>query len=280
MKRSGNKQKKGFHLTKWFLDFVGEDGSVLICYVASLTWKGITVPYTNIMCQLPDHPTTQKTRYTRANMPVQDDRRLTWEDPRYRISGIWEGDANPIEARLFESSQGYLDWHCLQPRSRVTLEMEGKQYIGQGYAEVLHVTVPTWEIPMQELRWGHFLSPDHWGVWIEIKEATRARQWVWWDGKPEAQCQISDSKLHIPGANGPLHLDRGRVLEVDKKIQRVVGKLVRFLPGFGKVIPEHFLKADACKWHSQARIDLGAKGTSAGWAIHEFVNFNPPSDGA
>jgi hypothetical protein len=70
------------------------------------------------------------------------------------------------------------------------------------------------------------------------------------------------------------------VLEADKKIQQVVGKLVRYLPGFRKVIPESFLMADACKWHSQARVDMGPKGTFTGQAIHEFVNFNPVSDGS
>jgi hypothetical protein len=280
MKHRPETNKKGFHLTKWFMDFVGEDGSVLICYAARLTWKGITAPYTNVLWQRPGHPTTQKTRYTRVRMPVQDGRQLIWGDPRCRVTGIWEAGADPVEARLFESEKGSLDWHCLQPRSRVTLELDGGQYIGEGYAEVLHMTIPTWEMPMRELRWGHFLSPGHWGVWIEIKEETGTRQWVWWDGKPETGCQISDTDLFIPRVNASLHLSRGRVLEADKKIQQVVGKLVRYLPGFRKVIPESFLMADACKWHSQARVDMGPKGTFTGQAIHEFVNFNPVSDGS
>ena len=269
MKYSPQTNKKGFHLTKWFLDFVGEDGSVLICYAARLTWKGITAPYTNILWQRPGHPTTQKTRYTRVRMPVQDGRQLIWGD-----------SAEPIDARLYESEKGFLDWHCLQPRSRVTLELDGGQYIGEGYAEVLHMTIPTWEMPMRELRWGHFLSPGHWGVWIEIKEEAGAHQWVWWDGKLETGCRISDTDLYIPGVNASLHLSCGRVLEADKKIQQVVGKLVRYLPGFRKVIPESFLMADACKWHSQANMDLGSDGKITGQAIHEFVNFNPSGDGA
>ncbi len=279
MKQSRDTPKKGFHLTKWFLDFVGEDGSVLIGYAARLTWKGITVPYTNILWQRPGRPATQKTRYTRARMPVQDGRQLLWGDPRFRVSGIWEAAADPVAARLFESGQGFLDWHCLQPRSRVTLELDGSQYTGEGYAEVLHMTIPTWEIPMQELRWGHLLSPGHWGVWIEIREAAGARQWVWWDGKLQAGCRISDTELNLPGV-GSLRLDCGSVLEADKKIQQVVGKLVRYLPGFRKVIPRSFLMADACKWHSRARMDLGPKGELAGRAIHECVNFKPFTDGA
>ncbi|MFZ9003525.1 MAG: hypothetical protein ACO20F_13185 [Robiginitalea sp.] len=280
MKHTRDTRKKGFHLTKWFLDFTGEDGSVLICYAARLTWKGITVPYTHVLWQRPGEPTTQKTRYTRARMPVQDGRQLIWGDPGCQVAGIWETSVDPLEARLFESGQGHLDWHCLHPRSRVTLEFEGGQYIGEGYAEVLHMTIPAWEMPMRELRWGHFLSPGHWGVWIEIKEEAGPRQWVWWDGKPEAGCRISDSEIYIPGANGSLHLNRGRVLEADKKILQIVGKLVRYLPGFRKVIPESFLMADAHKWYSQARMDMGPKETFTGRAIHEFVNFNPAADGA
>ena len=133
---------------------------------------------------------------------------------------------------------------------------------------------------MQGLRWGHFTSSGHWGVWIEINEEAGDRQWVWWDGKLQAGCRISDRELSLPGINGTLELDCAQVLEADKKIQRVVGKLVRYLPGLRKIIPESFLLADACKWYSGATITLGKEKKIPGRAIHEFVNFNPLRNGA
>lgn len=274
-----NTHKNSFHLTKWFLDFIGADGSILICYAARLSWRGFTVPYTNILWQSAGRCVKQKTRYTGVRMPVRQSQRITWGDPRFKVSGVWDSKAGPIEARLYESEKGFLDWHCWQPQSVVTLDIEGQKYVGQGYAEVLEMTYPTWETPMQGLRWGHFTASGHWGVWIKINETGEDRQWVWWDGKLQAGCLISDTELFLPKVNYTLRLDCGLVLEQEKKIQQVVAKLARYLPGFRKIIPESFLLADACKWSSGATLTLDRGGEIPGRAIHEFVNFNPLGDG-
>lgn len=273
MKNSSDIRNKGFHITKWFLDFIGPDGTVMIAYAARLTWHGISVPYASMLWYLPGEPVKEKNRYTRAHMPKMDRDSILWDNPDFKAKGIWETAGGPIEARLYESEGRHLDWHCFQPRSRVHLSLNDRKYRGEGYAEVLTMNFPTWEIPLRELRWGHVSAQGNWCVWIEMKGGND-RQWVWWNGTPVSDCEITDEKLHLPGKGLTIFLEKMAELGKGKKIQKVVSKLAKYLPGFKKLIPEPFLYSDEHKWCSKATITGVGESPLQGWAVHEFVNFN------
>lgn len=279
MHKSSQASKKGFRISKWFLDFLGPDGKVMIAYVAHMSWHGITVPYTSILWHDPATGISQKSRFTSACRPKVEDNLIKWVDPRFSHNAAWNAKANPIGARLYETEKGFLDWQCLQPLSKVTVVAEGKVHEGEGYAEVLHMTLPTWEMPMNELRWGHVFTQEDWVVWIEIRE-DQTRQWVWWNGKQQKDCQISDTSIYLPEPAINITLDQQVVLEEEKKIRDVVRKLSRYLPGFSKVIPESFLLADQIKWVSRAEVQKSDGTVMHGRGIHEFVNFSPSGNGA
>jgi len=63
-------------------------------------------------------------------------------------------------------------------------------------------------------------------------------------------------------------------LESEKKIFSVVKGLLKYIPGFNKVIPLDFLMAQETKWLSKGEIISDSKTIEKGMAIHEFVNFN------
>ena len=69
-----------------------------------------------------------------------------------------EASAPPIHRRLFESADGIVDWTCEMPRARTRIG----EVCGDGYAEVLHMTVPPWKLPIDELRWGRFHGQGAW----------------------------------------------------------------------------------------------------------------------
>jgi len=64
-------------------------------------------------------------------------------------------------------------------------------------------------------------------------------------------------------------------MESEKKILKVVGDLLTYLPGFNKTMTANFLAADEFKWLSQGVLKKSGKIINCGWVIHEFVNFNP-----
>jgi len=266
-------ESSGLHLNKWFLDFVGDNGETMIFYAAKLSWRGIAVNYGSWIHYHPENGLKERSHFRNIKFPEKKDEVITWEDYEFKVSGRWEADARPIEARLFESDRGYLDWKCFQPASRVQLKIQDRILEGDGYVEQLILTAPPWHIPMNDLRWGRFRSPDDTIVWIELRKENK-QQWVWFNGERITNCSIEDDHISSAEKNFLLKLDRGVVLESENKLYRVLHKLVHYLPGFNKLIPAKFLMAYNQKWLSKAEFQLKEGSITQGIAIHEWVNFN------
>jgi len=106
----------------------------------------------------------------------------------------------------------------------------------------------------------------------ELQENEK-RQWVWLNGEKIENCIIEDDYISLPEKDLVLKLDRGVVLESEKKIFSVVENLIRLIPGFNKIIPLSFLMADEIKWLSKGEFQAQGKTIAGGMAIHELVNF-------
>lgn len=267
-----NLKHENFRLNKWYLDFVGENGEAMIFYAAKLTWHGMSVKYTSWLSHNLDTGVVLKSRFRKVQMPVLDGELITWKDLGFGVSGAWRASSPMIQARLFDSEEGYLEWECYQPASKVNLIINGKTLSGVGYAEQLTLTAPPWKIPMDELRWGRFVSDSNNLVWIELRKSDK-KQWLWLNGEKIDSCLIEDDSIVIPGSNLMLILDRKVILESEKKIQSVVGNIIRYLPNFHKSIPLGFLMADETKWLSKGELQSEGKVLSIGMTIHELVNF-------
>ena len=276
MKEEDDKHKSAgnFYLNKWFLDFIADDGETMIFYSAQLKWYGLSVSYTSWIHYDLSSGTHVKSRFHNVETPFLDGNVITWEDKKFGVSGTWESLSECLQARIFDSPEGSLEWECFQPASRVTLKFKDRIITGKGYVEQLILTTLPWKIPMDQLRWGRFGSAENTIVWIELK-GEETKQWLWLNGGKVENCSILDNQISMPGKELTLNLDRGVVLESEKKIFQVVRKLIRYLPGFGKTVPMNFLMADEYKWLSKAQLHSNSVKMENGMAIHELVNFNP-----
>jgi hypothetical protein len=274
MKKKQNTEPGSIHLNKWFLDFVGNDGKAMIFYAAELSWLGWKVPYTSWLRYDPISGVDIKSRFRKIQIPVKNDNLITWSDPKFGVEGTWESSASPIETKVFDSEAGSLNWNCFQPSSKVSLRISDQILEGTGYAEQLILTAFPWKIPMDELRWGRFVSPNDYMVWIELRQEAK-QQWLWLNGQRIESCEIEDDHISIPDKSILLELDKGVVLESEKKIFNVVEKLIKYIPGFNKIIPLQFLMADESKWFSNGILRKEGKEPIKGHAIHELVNFKP-----
>ncbi len=266
-------KKNNFLLDKWFLDFVGNNGEAMIIYIAKLTWHGTTVHYTCHVHYNLQEGIKIRSRFRNTQPPIVKDGLITWSDEKFGIDGRWRFNGNPLKSRLIDSEEGQLNWYCLQPASNVLLRIKNKVLEGRGYAEQLILTIPPWNIPMHELRWGHFGSNEYQLVWIEIRENSK-KQWLWLNGEEMNNCIIEDDHIEIPEKNYLIKLNQEVVMESGKKIYSVVEKLVEYVPGFKKIMPLQFLMANNSKWLSNGQFQKNGKTITNGIAIHECVNFN------
>lgn len=267
------KEKHGeFCIIKWFLDFTGDQGEVMIFYAAKFHWYGFTAVYTSWISHDMISGVKVRTRFSHVHFPEVNEKEIVWEDAKFGISGKWVSMAETICSRLYDSEEGFLDWNCLQPASRVKIWQNNKMLEGYGYAENLKMTVPAWKIPMHDLRWGRFISSAYHLVWIELREKEK-KQWLWINGKRMNGCTIENEYVSVPELQLILELDRRTLLESEKKILKVTEKLVRFLPGFTKVVPLDFLMANEYKWLSNGVLRIQGNIVSEGKALHEHVIF-------
>ncbi len=264
--------RSNFHLNKWFLDIIGNHGESMIFYAAKLSWKGITVHYASWINYRPKSGVTVRSHFRNVQIPEKKDKLITWYDDKFMVSGSWECVAKPLQARIFQSDDGHLDWNCFQPASKVQLKIKDKIIEGNGYVEQLILTTPPWHIPMNDLRWGRFHSLSDTMVWIELRNEN-IQQWLWLNGEKIINCNIEDDHISSQEKNFLLKLDRAVVLESEKKIYQVVHKLLRYLPGFNKLMPTKFLMADNNKWLSKGEFQSNGNPVTQGMAIHEWVNF-------
>ena len=78
---------------------------------------------------------------------------------------------------------------------------------GLGYAERLVLTIPPWKLPIETLRWGRFLSPSDWIVWIDW-QGEHPQTIVYRNGARVAVDELGDEQIRFCRVNaagdGPL----------------------------------------------------------------------------
>ena len=246
-----NKNNSKFKLSKWYLDCISEKGDVIIVYSAELRWNKIVIPYNSVLVYNSDGNTIlKKSRFNRKATPQQNEEQINLVDPVFGFEGNWGLDHSPLNIKIYESTDGFLSWHCFQPRSKVRLKIKNiGSFTGFGYAEKLDMTIEPWKIPMNQIRWGRYNSATDNMVWIEL-DADPDKQWVWYNGELSRMAEICDDSVLIPDIDLKITFTETRIIEAEKKISNVVGSLLSYIPGINKSIPLSFLNARETKWLS------------------------------
>lgn len=257
-----------FTLTKWYLDCVSSVGDTAILYSATVGWRGITIHYCSLLTANAGQVRT-RTSMSRGSVGGDAD----WINVRLRrleVEGEWRGRGRPYSAKVYEGNEGIVEWNCLQPQSRVRLRIGDATLEGLGYAECLTMTVLPWRLPMQELRWGRFVSEDHALAWIDWRGPYEEKFAVL-DGE---RCQLTDAGEETIEASGAsvrmsdsLPLRTGKV---GVTVLPAAPRLRRLLPRALAGIEEH-------KWRSCGVLHMDGS-ISRGWAIHEVVHWDLEND--
>lgn len=264
---------RSFHLKKWYLDCVSDDGRALICYSARLTWLGAQITYASRIYLRAPQDTHIESRFHDVAEPAEEGDVMRWEDAGLQVAGQWTRCVPPLQAVLHETKKGRVVWNCVQPVSQCSIRVgDEPPMTGHGYVECLDMTVPPWEMGFNELRWGRFAHPDAPLVWIDLKGPT-SQQRVF-DGQTDVKTAlVGEDCIHLPEFRKTLWLENPVVIEEKNKIMEVVRSLVAWLPGIEHRTPLRFLQARETKWRSWGKLEIAGQRAAAGWVIHELVTF-------
>ncbi len=254
-----------FSLTKWYMDCVTESGDIAIVYCADLRWHRIRAVVSSILTAQ-DESINSRTSMTGGQMPTVDTDIVSVDLPRLGISGKWKSAATPVQRSVFEDPSGSVYWNCLQPKSEVTLSIQGRELRGLGYAECLTLTLPPWQLPMQSLRWGRYVSPDDSLAWVDW-QGPYSTSFAFHNGQEYRPDSVSDSRVVLP--NGALNMTDSFPL----RSGRLGDTLLPGAPQLRKLFPHSLFNIAEYKWRSRGNF-CASNHSSSGWVIHEVVHWN------
>jgi hypothetical protein len=251
-----------FRLSKWYLDCVTDSGDVSIAYTGAVDWGRVHFHYASLLESMASRLRVRHSIRERSE-PQIEDHGLSWRANAFHIDAHWQADALAFGETIFANDRGSVDWHCLLPCARARFGVR----CGLGYAEHLTLTLPPWQLPIRNLRWGRFLSASHWAVWLDW-QGEFSRRLVYLNGEPVQTSILEDGKIQF--ADGArLALDRSLVIR-DGPLGTTA---LRAIPGLKKAFPARLLQVKECKWRSRARLELPGGSAVEGWAIHESVSW-------
>jgi hypothetical protein len=252
-----------FALVKWYMDCVTERGDLALVYCAELRWRGIRASYSSVLT-VREASTESRSSMGSYRLSATSGQ-ISVEIPRLRVSGIWKADAAPAERIVYENAGGRAHWNCLQPRSLVDLRIGEREFSGLGYAECLTLTVPPWQLPMRELRWGRFVSPEDALAWVDWK-GEYATSFAIHNGQACETLTVSDSEVVTRG--GSLRMAESFSIRAG----RVGSTVLPGAPALGKLLPRSLFNIEEQKWRSRGAFTEGDR-SSHGWVIHEVVHW-------
>ena len=249
------------------MDCVADNGDAAILYVADLRWNALSFHYGSLLTVLDGRIGSASS--VRGNAaPILNDGMIAVQHQSLGVGGTWQALRDPMRRTVFQSADGSVDWHCLQPMSQVDLRLPRNTKIqGLGYAECLTLTLLPWQLPLSSLLWGRYLSPQDAIVWIDWRGSAPYRS-VIHNGEEQSSDSITESEVVFANTGARLELDRGLVLREGR-----LGDTV--FPGISKLaalLPRSMLSVNECKWRSRGLFHTAAS-QSAGWAIHEVVKW-------
>jgi hypothetical protein len=264
----GRRSSAPFELVKWYLDCVTPDGSVVIGYWASLTWRRLALTWQNVVRHAPGAPSVRRSSLASAAPPDAHGDSIAWRARDLGCEIDVHSRQRPIAERLLDDDTGVVDWRVEAPAAVVSVRLRGFAPVqGCGYAERLRITVPPWRLPIRELRWGRWIdaASNRSVVWIDWRGAS-PRTWVFVDGIRMPPAVVTDESICAGAAR--VGIGSRRTLEA-----MAFSEIADAIPPLAAVAPKALLALRQTRWCSEGTLQDGSAAPLSGRAIHEVVVF-------
>lgn len=254
-----------WNLRKWYLDCVSADGTVWIGYAGELRWGAISLSFAASLI-FDGVRSISSTTLRRCEEPRFSDGRLRWSCAPLAVAA--EASARAASASSGTELYPGLRWQCLVPAADVTVNAGGRNITGRGYAELLEMSVPPWDLPIHELRWGRMIGDATSLAWIQWSGG-HPLNLVFRDGVQETCDAITDEEIRL--ADGTrLTMREASSIRSDR-----LGTTLRPLQPIVSLLPTLFTRTIERKWRSRGKVSSNGRPDDEGWVIHELITFAP-----
>lgn len=254
----------GFRIEKWYFDAHTDDGDAFIGYAARLTWKSVNVHYNGYTFS-PSNSSKifNANSFSSGKFPDRNGNVISWKFNK--VEAQWHKEDEAFGELLLNEEKGQINWDVLLPSAKAIIKFNtDKIRHGVGYVEKIVLTLPPWDIPIQELFWGRFLGPKHTLIWIRWRGPV-PKFLVYFKGERYCAGDISTDKIQFE--NYSLDFTSKRTLRKGTILETVFKRF----PAIARMFPRKIFSLTENKWLSDAVLTHNGNVLCYGKAIHEHV---------
>jgi hypothetical protein len=209
--------------------------------------------------------TTEKSTLKRTEKPlINETINLNREFFKFGVS--LKRTDNPILRSLYKDiEKNELVWDCHHPKALAEVKYNGKTYKGFGYAETLILPIKPWNLPVDELRWGRFLSDSYTLIWINWKGVYPINK-IFFNGIEYNDAIFRDEIILFNSGAFQLKFSEVQLIR-EGKLSGLFVKM-KFLKIFCN---QRILNSVEIKYKARASLNKNSFEISNGWSLFEIV---------
>jgi hypothetical protein len=260
-----NIKYKSFKLEKLYLDCIDDQGNCFIIYWAKAEFFFIRFGYSGLIFCDADGNTIEKSVFGRTLKPSIGES-INFSNKTLKVEATLRRTDNTIFSSLYKDKNNkILDWNCHHPKAITEISLDGKTYKGSGYAETLLTTVKPWNLPIDELRWGRYLSDSTTVIWINWKGKHTLNK-IFLNGIEYNDAVFENDKITF--CNGSCQLKFLGVQVIRKN--RLSGIFLK-VPLLRMFLKKSILNTLEIKYKAKTEFSKNSVELSTGWSLYEVV---------
>jgi hypothetical protein len=254
-----------FKLEKLYLDCIDDFGNCFIIYWAKLEIYFIRVIYSGLIFSDSIGTTFEKSVVKKISGP-QISGLLEFNNDLLQIRGSWKRADDALPLFSFKDTQNNeLIWNCHHPKAFTEIAYNDSTYSGFGYAETLSLTIKPWDLPINELRWGRFLSDDHTVTWIHWTGIYPLNK-IFCNGVECNDAIFEADRIVFGSGTYVLNFQEPSVIRIGK-----LSNVLLNLPWLKIIFNSRILNTLETKYKAKSILCQNSKIKANGWSLYEVV---------
>jgi hypothetical protein len=242
-------------------------GNCFIIYLAKVRLSLIRFIYSALVFSNAGGLTTEKSSLRRIVKP-ETDGNINFKHKFLKTDISLKKIDDPISRLLYKDGESNeLIWNCHHPKAHAEINYNGNIYQGFGYAETLSCPINPLKLPMEELRWGRFLSDLHTVIWINWKNEHPLNK-IFLDGTEYNDAIFEDENVIFDNGKHKLTFSEIRTIR-NGKLSGLFSKM-KFLKMF---FNSRLLDTVETKYKAKTTLTEDSVFLSTGWSLFEIVKW-------
>lgn len=257
-------RQKKFRLEKLYCDSVDDSGNCFIVYMAKVDCRFVSFCYSGLIHIDGKGVTAERSSFKRIDIP--DGKILKIDVEKLGIEGIWKSTDTPfVRTLLRDENSGELIWNCHHPKAATEIRFGNMLHKGRGYAETLVLPLMPYRLPVDEIRWGRFLSDATTVIWICWK-GSRTLNLLFLNGYGYSDAEFSERGIKFGEKLFSLSFSEVRIIRKGTFSDLFPGKpVLKILVGKG------IIKSLETKFIAKTNFSRNSIFVATGWSIYEEV---------